>query len=182
MHKDQPEKKIKRKYFLLRIAHDLVTQFAIQWYKFSTLPRNIKTAIVICGFVSDLEENTMHDPEDYKVISRKQRCCHVCSRSRDVKIQFVCKGCGHTFAKTIWIWLLLVTLARIMMKMMNLISCVVFPTLLLLQIILPYLHSWIQKWILNITGIHIPYRVNDNHVIVTWVCHFSDVKLLFFCQ
>ena len=26
MHKDQPEKKIKRKYFLLRISHDLVTQ------------------------------------------------------------------------------------------------------------------------------------------------------------
>jgi len=28
--KDQPEKKIKRKYFLLRIAHDLVTQFVTE--------------------------------------------------------------------------------------------------------------------------------------------------------
>jgi len=28
--KDQSEKKIKRKYFLLRIAHDLVTQFVTQ--------------------------------------------------------------------------------------------------------------------------------------------------------
>jgi hypothetical protein len=27
MSKDEPEKKIKGKYFLLRIAHDLVTQF-----------------------------------------------------------------------------------------------------------------------------------------------------------
>jgi hypothetical protein len=42
MRKDQPEKKIKRKYFLLRIAHDLVTQFVTQQYKLSTLPRNIK--------------------------------------------------------------------------------------------------------------------------------------------
>jgi len=49
---------------LLRIAHDLVTLFVTQRYKLSTLPRNIKTAIVMCGFVSDLEENTMHDPED----------------------------------------------------------------------------------------------------------------------
>ena len=30
MRKDQPEKKIKRKSFLLRIAHDLVTQFVTQ--------------------------------------------------------------------------------------------------------------------------------------------------------
>jgi hypothetical protein len=30
MRKDQPEKKIKRKYSLLRIAHDLVTQFVTQ--------------------------------------------------------------------------------------------------------------------------------------------------------
>jgi len=30
MRKDQPEKKIKRKYFLLRIARDLVTQFVTQ--------------------------------------------------------------------------------------------------------------------------------------------------------
>jgi hypothetical protein len=46
MHRDQPEKKIKRKDFLL--------------------PRNIKTAIVMCGFVSDSEENSMQDPEDYE--------------------------------------------------------------------------------------------------------------------
>jgi hypothetical protein len=71
MRKDQPEKKIKRKYSLLRIAHDLVTQFVTEQYKLSTLSRNIKTAIIICGFVSDSEENTMQDPEDYKVISRK---------------------------------------------------------------------------------------------------------------
>jgi len=49
----------------------------------------------MCGFVSDSEENTMQDLEDYEVISRKQGHCHVCSRSRDVKTQFVCKGCGH---------------------------------------------------------------------------------------
>jgi hypothetical protein len=30
MHKDQPEKQIKGKYFLLRIAHDLVTRFLTQ--------------------------------------------------------------------------------------------------------------------------------------------------------
>jgi hypothetical protein len=30
MRKDQPEKKIKMKYILLRIAHDLVTQFITQ--------------------------------------------------------------------------------------------------------------------------------------------------------
>ena len=68
MHKDQPEKKIKRKYFLLRISHDLVTRFVPQRYKFSTLPGNIKAAIVMCGFVSDSEENTMQDPEDCEVI------------------------------------------------------------------------------------------------------------------
>jgi len=68
MGKDQPEKKIKRKYFLLRIAHDLVTQFVTQQYTLSTLPGNIKTVIVMCGFVSDSEENTMQDPKDYEVI------------------------------------------------------------------------------------------------------------------
>jgi hypothetical protein len=54
MGKDQPGK-IKRKCFLLRIARDLVTRFVTQRYKLSTLPRYIKTAIVMCGFVSDLE-------------------------------------------------------------------------------------------------------------------------------
>jgi hypothetical protein len=92
MRKDQPEKKIEKKYVLLRITHDLVTPFVTQ-YKLSTLPRNIKIAIVMCGFVSDSEENTTKDPEDYKVISRKQRHSHVCHRSRDVKTHFVCKGC-----------------------------------------------------------------------------------------
>jgi len=95
MPKDQPGKKIKRKYFLLGITHDLVTQSVTPRYKLSTLPRNIKIAIVMCGFVSDSEENTMQDPEDYEVTSRKQRHCHVCRRSRDVRTQFVCKGCGH---------------------------------------------------------------------------------------
>jgi len=47
---------------LLRIAHDLVTPFLTQLYKLSTLPRNIKTTIVMCRFVSDSEENTMKDP------------------------------------------------------------------------------------------------------------------------
>jgi hypothetical protein len=88
MRKDQPEKKIERKYVLLRTAHDLLTQFVTQGYKLSSLPRNIKTAIVMCGFVSDSEENTMQDPEDYEVKSRKRRLWHVCSRSRDVKTQF----------------------------------------------------------------------------------------------
>jgi hypothetical protein len=99
MRKDQPEKKIKRKDFLLRIAHDLVTPFVTQRYKLPTLPRNIKTAIVMCGFVSDSEENTMQDSADYEAISRKRGRCHVCSRSRDVKTQFVCKGCGHYVCK-----------------------------------------------------------------------------------
>jgi hypothetical protein len=67
MSKDHPEKKIRRKYFMLRIAHDLVIQFVTR-HKLSTLPRNIKTAIVMCGFVSDSEENTIQDPEDYAVI------------------------------------------------------------------------------------------------------------------
>jgi hypothetical protein len=99
MRKDQPEKKIKRKDFLLRIAHDLVTPFVTQRYKLPTLPRNIKTAIVMCEFVSDSEDNTMQDPEDYEAISRKRGRCHVCSRRRDVKTQFVCKGCGHYVCK-----------------------------------------------------------------------------------
>jgi hypothetical protein len=91
MHKDQPEKKIKRKDFLLRITHDLVKPFVTQRYKLPTLSRNIRAATVMCGFVSDSEENTMQDPEDYEAISRKRGGCHVCSRSRDVKTQFVCK-------------------------------------------------------------------------------------------
>jgi uncharacterized protein (DUF169 family) len=45
----------------------------------------------MCGFVSDPKENTTQDPEDYEAISRKQRHCHVCRRSRDVKKQFVSK-------------------------------------------------------------------------------------------
>jgi len=64
MRKDQPEKKTKKKDFLFRIVHDLVTPFVTQRYKLPTLPRNIKTAIVMCGFVSDSEENTMQDSED----------------------------------------------------------------------------------------------------------------------
>jgi len=53
----------------------------------------------MCGFVSDSEENAMQDPEEYEAISRKRGCCHVFSRSRDVKIQFVCKACGHYVCK-----------------------------------------------------------------------------------
>jgi hypothetical protein len=87
--KDQPEEKIKRKDFLLRIAHDLVTPFVTQRYKLSTLLRSIKTAIVMCVFVSDSEENFVQDSEDYEAISRKQGSCHVCSSSRDEKKQFV---------------------------------------------------------------------------------------------
>jgi len=49
---------------LLRIANDLVTPSVTQRYKFSTIPRNIKIAIVTCGFVSDSEVNAMQDPED----------------------------------------------------------------------------------------------------------------------
>jgi hypothetical protein len=48
----------------------------------------------MCGFVSDSEENTMQDSEDYDAISRNRGRCHVCSRSRDVSTQFVCEGCG----------------------------------------------------------------------------------------
>jgi len=53
----------------------------------------------MCGFVSDSEENTMQDRDDYEAISRKRGRCHVCSRSRGVKIQFVCKGRGHYVCK-----------------------------------------------------------------------------------
>jgi len=95
MRKDQPEKKEKRKDFLLRIAHDLVTPFVTQRYKLSSLPKNIKPTIVMCGFVSNSEENSMQDLEDYEAISRKRGRRHVCSRSRDAKTQFACKGCGH---------------------------------------------------------------------------------------
>ena len=165
----------------LRTAHDLVIPFVTKRYKLSSLPRNIKTAIIMCGFVSDSEENTMQDPEDYEAISRKRGRCHVCSRSRDVKRQFVCKGCGRYICKD-HMSIIVTCDPRKRMKLMNLISCFVFPTLLLLQTILSYFHSWIQKRILNITGIHIPYRVNDNHVVVIWGCHFSDVILLFFCK
>jgi len=99
MWKDQSGKKIKRKDFLLRIAHDLVKPFVTQQYKLPTLPRNIKTAIVMCGFVSESEENAMKGPEDYEAISRKRGRCHVFSRNRGVKTQFVCKGCGHYVCK-----------------------------------------------------------------------------------
>jgi len=84
---------------LFRIAHDLVKPFVTQRYKLPTLPRNIKTAIVMCGFVSGSEENAMQGPEDYVVIPRKRRRCHVRSRNRDVKTQYVCKGCGHYICK-----------------------------------------------------------------------------------
>jgi len=84
---------------LLRIAHDLVTPFVTQRYKLSILTRNIKAAIFMRGFVSDSEENTMKGPEDYEAISRKRRRYHVCSRSRDVRTQFVCKECGHYVCK-----------------------------------------------------------------------------------
>jgi hypothetical protein len=151
MRKDQPEKKFSW-------SGDNICNTTI---KQSTLSRSIKTAIVVCGFVSDSKGNTMQDPKDYEVISRKWGSCHVCSRSRDVKTH---------------------TLARLRMKLMNLISYIVFPTLLILQTILSYVHSWSQKLTLNITGIYILWRLNDNHAIVIWGCHFCDVKLLFFCK
>ena len=72
MRKDEPEKKIKRKDFLLRIARDLVTPFVTQRYKLPTLPRNIKTATVMCRFVSDSEENTMQDLEDHEAIQESE--------------------------------------------------------------------------------------------------------------
>ena len=53
----------------------------------------------MCGFVSDSEENTMQDRDGYEAISRKRGHCHVRSRSRDVKKQFVCKGCGYYICK-----------------------------------------------------------------------------------
>ena len=99
MRKDQPEKNTKRKDFLLRITHDLVTPFVTQRYKLSSLPKNVKTTIVMCGFVSNSEENSMQNPEDYEAISRQRGRFRVCSRSRDVKTQFVYKGCGHHVCK-----------------------------------------------------------------------------------
>jgi len=53
----------------------------------------------MCGFVSDSKENTTQDPEDYEAMSRKRGRCRVCSRIRDVKTQFVCKGCRHYVCK-----------------------------------------------------------------------------------
>jgi hypothetical protein len=50
--------------------------------------------------VLESEENTMQGPEDYKAISRKRGRCHFCSRSRDVKTQYVCKDVDITSAKT----------------------------------------------------------------------------------
>jgi hypothetical protein len=88
-----------KKFNLRKNAHDLVTPFVTHGYKISTLPRSIKTATVMCGFVSDSKENTIQDPKDYEAISRKRGSCHVCSRSRDVKTQFVCKGCIYDFCK-----------------------------------------------------------------------------------
>jgi len=76
-----------------------VTPFVTQRYILSLLPTNIKTAIVMCGFDSNSEENSIQDPEYYKTISRKRGRCHVCSRSRDVKTQFVCEECGHYVCK-----------------------------------------------------------------------------------
>ena len=84
---------------MLRIVHDLVTPFVTQRYKLSSLTRSIKATKVMCRFISDSEENTMQDPEDYEAVSRKRGRCHVCSRSRDVKTQFVCKRCGHYVCK-----------------------------------------------------------------------------------
>ena len=43
MGKDQPDKKIKRKQFLFRITHDLLTPFVTQRYKLSTLPSTLPT-------------------------------------------------------------------------------------------------------------------------------------------
>ena len=163
---------------LFRIAHDLVTPFITQRNKLSTLPSNIKTAIVICGFVSDSEENTMQDPEDYEAISRKRGRCHVCSRSRNVKFVFKCYE--HKVCNDHMNMIVTVTLAKMRMKQINLISCVGFPTVLLLQTILSYLHSWIQKLILNITGIRILYMVDDNHVIV--ICHCYIRSSFQWCQ
>jgi hypothetical protein len=87
------------KFNLRRNACDLVTPFVTRQYKLSTLPRSNKTAIVMCGFVSDPEGNTLQDPKDYDAISRKRGRCHVCSRNRDVKTEFVCKGFGHYVCK-----------------------------------------------------------------------------------
>jgi uncharacterized protein YbcC (UPF0753/DUF2309 family) len=98
MSKVQPEKKIKRKDILLGIAQDLMTPFATQRYKLSTLPRSIKPAIVMCGFVSDCEQNPMQDPAECEAISRERGRCHVCSSSRDVETQSVCKGCGDSLS------------------------------------------------------------------------------------
>jgi hypothetical protein len=124
----------------------------------------------MCGFVSDSEENTMQDPEDYEAISRKWGRCHVCSRSRDVKTQFVCRWCGHYICKDhVNMTVTCDTCKNKDETDENLISCLVFPTVLLLQTILSYLRSWIHEWILNITGIHTLYRANDNHDIV--ICH-----------
>jgi hypothetical protein len=125
---------------LLRIAFDLVVLFVTHRNKLPTPHRNIKTAIIMGGFVSDSEENTIRDPQDYEAITRNGGRCHVCSRTRDVETQLSAKDVDITSDKD-HMSMLLVTLARIRMKLMNLISCVVFPNLLLLlQTILSYLY------------------------------------------
>jgi len=132
MRKDQPEKKIKRKNFLLRIANE---PFVKERYKRSSLPRNIKTAIVMCGFVSDSEEDTMQDPEDYEAISRKRGRCHVCS-SRDVKTQFVCKGREHYVCKDHMSMIVDTCKKKDETDKTDYLRC--FPNSLLLQTILSY--------------------------------------------
>jgi hypothetical protein len=154
---------------LLRIAHDLVTPFVTQWYKLSSLPRNINTEIVICRFVSYTEETPCRTLKTMKQYQESEGTVLCAAGVEMWRHSLSAKDVDIMSAKTIWVWLLLVTLATVRMKPMNLISCIVSPTLLLLQTILSYLHSWVQKWILNITWIHIPYRVHENHVIV--ICH-----------
>jgi hypothetical protein len=181
IRKDQPDKKIERKYFAQNFtwSGNTVCNTTIQTFYTTYKHQNSYSHVWIClWFWRKYHEGPWR-------LRRYQESKGTVMYATAVEMwghNLPAKDVDIMSAKTIWVWLLLLIFARIRMKLMNLIICVVFPTLPLLQNILSFLHSWIQKWILNITGIHIPYWVNDNHVIVTWVCYFSDVKLLFFCQ
>ena len=94
MRKQQTHMKLKRKEFLLSFARHLVAPFSSQRYKFPTLSRKIKEAIILCGFAPDSDKSTVPNTKDYSAILRKRGRCHLWDRGSEVKSQFVCKSCA----------------------------------------------------------------------------------------
>ena len=85
MRKQQTDIKLKRSQFVLNIARQLVTPFAAQRYIFPTLSKNIKKAIILCGFATDFHESIARNTEGYIAMSRKRGRCHLCDNRRDVE-------------------------------------------------------------------------------------------------